>query len=128
MTQKGATPDSATVESTPSGLLRSERTDRAVVGHAREQNIELVGPGGLLNGLSKTVLETALGAEMTEYLGYVHPDPDYVPGLTRVQIESLCNEPRDWIDYIFVNGLEVVAADYLGGDADDSDAPMIRVA
>jgi transposase-like protein len=37
---------------------------------AEEQNIELVGPGGLLNQLTKNVLETALDAEMAEHLGY----------------------------------------------------------
>ena len=37
---------------------------------AKEQNIELVGPGGLLNQLTKNVLETALDAEMSEHLGY----------------------------------------------------------
>jgi putative transposase len=30
----------------------------------------LIGPGGLLTGLTKTVLETALQAEMSEHLGY----------------------------------------------------------
>ena len=34
------------------------------------EGLELVGPGGLLTGLTKTVLETALEAEMTEHLGY----------------------------------------------------------
>jgi len=38
---------------------------------AEGQNIELVGPGGLLNQLAKSVLETALDAEMVEHLGYV---------------------------------------------------------
>ena len=42
---------------------------------AREQNIELVGPGGLLNQLTKNVLETALDAEMVEHLGYEKHDP-----------------------------------------------------
>ena len=37
---------------------------------ARAEGVELVGPGGLLTGLTKTVLETALEAEMTEHLGY----------------------------------------------------------
>jgi transposase-like protein len=32
----------------------------------------LVGPGGLLAGLTKTVLETALEAELTEHLGHEH--------------------------------------------------------
>lgn len=42
---------------------------------AKEQGVELVGPGGLLNRLTKTVLETALDAEMTEHLGYDKHDP-----------------------------------------------------
>jgi putative transposase len=37
---------------------------------AREEGVELVGPGGMLSGLTKTVLETALEAEMSEHLGY----------------------------------------------------------
>ena len=37
---------------------------------ARTEGVELVGPGGLLTGLTKTVLETALNAEMSEHLGY----------------------------------------------------------
>jgi putative transposase len=42
---------------------------------AEEQNIELVGPGGLLGQLTKSVLETALDAEMSEHLGYEKHDP-----------------------------------------------------
>jgi transposase-like protein len=37
---------------------------------ARSEGVGLVGPGGLLTGLTKTVLETALEAEMDEHLGY----------------------------------------------------------
>jgi putative transposase len=42
---------------------------------AKEQNIELVGPGGLLGQLAKNVLETALDAEMSEHLGYEKHNP-----------------------------------------------------
>ena len=42
---------------------------------AKEQNIELVGAGGLLGELTKNVLETALDAEMSEHLGYEKHDP-----------------------------------------------------
>ena len=42
---------------------------------AKEQNIELVGPDGLLGQLTKSVLETALDAEMSEHLGYDKHDP-----------------------------------------------------
>ena len=40
------------------------------VERARREGVELVGPGGLLTGLTKTVLETALEAELDEHLGY----------------------------------------------------------
>jgi transposase-like protein len=41
-----------------------------LLAQARAQGVELVGPNGLLNQLTKNVLETALEAEMTEHLGY----------------------------------------------------------
>ncbi|WP_420094362.1 IS256 family transposase [Mycobacteroides abscessus] len=41
-----------------------------LLAQAKEQGVELVGPNGLLNQLTKNVLETALDAEMTEHLGY----------------------------------------------------------
>jgi putative transposase len=37
--------------------------------------VELVGQGGLLTRLTKSVLETALEAEMAEHLGYDKHDP-----------------------------------------------------
>jgi putative transposase len=42
---------------------------------AREEGVSLVGPGGLLAGLTKTVLESALEAELTEHVGYEAYDP-----------------------------------------------------
>jgi transposase-like protein len=42
---------------------------------ARAEGVELIGPDGLLNQLTKTVLETALEAEMSEHLGYERHDP-----------------------------------------------------
>jgi putative transposase len=47
-----------------------------LLAQAEEQNIELVGLEGLLNQLTKNVLETALDAEMSEHLGYEKHDPD----------------------------------------------------
>src|SRR5436853_1647942 len=41
-----------------------------LVTRAREQGVSQTGPGGLLKQLTKTVLETALGQEMTEHLGH----------------------------------------------------------
>lgn len=37
---------------------------------AKADGVDLVGPDGLLSGFAKTVLETALSAELTEHLGY----------------------------------------------------------
>src|SRR5579875_1507087 len=42
---------------------------------ARSEGVTLVGPGGLLSGLTKTVLETSLEAELSEHLGYDKHDP-----------------------------------------------------
>lgn len=42
---------------------------QALVERARAQRLNLVGPGGLLAGLTKQVLETGLEVEMAERLG-----------------------------------------------------------
>ena len=41
-----------------------------LVAQAKASGVALTGPGGLLSGLTKQVLETALNAEMTEHLGH----------------------------------------------------------
>ena len=41
-----------------------------LLAQAKADGVELVGPNGLLNQLTATVLETALEAEMDEHLGY----------------------------------------------------------
>ena len=41
-----------------------------LLAQAKEHGVELVGPDGLLNQLTKRVLETALEAEMSDHLGY----------------------------------------------------------
>jgi len=46
-----------------------------LLAQAKEQGVDLVGPDGLLNRLTKNVLETALEAEMSEHLGYDKHDP-----------------------------------------------------
>ncbi|WP_460579797.1 IS256 family transposase [Humibacter ginsengisoli] len=46
-----------------------------LLAQAKEQGVSLVGPGGLLAGLTKTVLETALEVEMAEHLGYDKHQP-----------------------------------------------------
>ena len=64
------TPDEpAVVEETRSRAV-DESVAQELVERARTEGVELVGPGGLLTGLTKTVLETALEAELDEHLGY----------------------------------------------------------
>lgn len=46
-----------------------------LLAQAKERGVELMGPNGLLNQLTKNVLETALDTEMTEQLGYDKHDP-----------------------------------------------------
>jgi transposase-like protein len=46
-----------------------------MVEQARAAGIDLVGPEGLLTGLTKQVLETALEEELSEHLGYDKHDP-----------------------------------------------------
>ncbi|MBA0126734.1 IS256 family transposase [Haloechinothrix sp. YIM 98757] len=45
-----------------------------LVERARQEGVSLVGPDGLLAGVTRTVLQTALDAEMTEHLGYAKGD------------------------------------------------------
>jgi putative transposase len=47
-----------------------ETIAQELVERAMSEGAALVGPGGLLTGLTKTVLETALEAELDEHLGY----------------------------------------------------------
>ena len=49
------------------GLLPGEELEKALEGLEPEQ---ITGPGGLLSQLAGRVIETALGAELTEHLGY----------------------------------------------------------
>jgi putative transposase len=52
-----------------------QRLAEQLLAQAKQQGVELVGPDGLLNQLTRTVLETALEAEMSEHLGYDKHDP-----------------------------------------------------
>lgn len=51
-----------------------------LVAQAKAAGIDLVGPGGLLTGLTKQVLETALDEELTEHLGYPPGERDAKAG------------------------------------------------
>ncbi len=61
---------------TVAGLTAAEEDlARSLMERAKAEGVSLVGPGGLLSGLTKTVLETALEAELSEDLGYEPNDP-----------------------------------------------------
>ncbi len=51
-------------------LLDQQKLAEQLFKQAEEQGVSLVGPEGLLNGLTKQVLENAPEAEMTEHLGH----------------------------------------------------------
>jgi transposase-like protein len=64
-----------TVEQTPPERAESAdgldvRIARELVEQARAEGVSLVGEGGLLQQVTRTVLQTALEAEMAEHLGY----------------------------------------------------------
>ena len=66
---RSARPESASEEVVDrlAGLLPADVLQDALAGLAPE---EITGPGGLMTQLAGRVLETALGAELTEHLGY----------------------------------------------------------
>jgi putative transposase len=55
-------------------LVDQELADQ-LLGKARAEGVELLGPDGLLSQVTKAVLERALAEEMTGHLGYEKHDP-----------------------------------------------------
>src|SRR4051794_8589110 len=67
------TTETTTVAASEASL--DEEVAKDLLARARREGVSLVGPGGLLAGLTKTGLETALEAELTDHLGYDKHDP-----------------------------------------------------
>src|SRR4051794_35198759 len=67
-TQTDAVTDSGGVGevAVPEGLAEQ------LLAAAKAQGVALTGPGGLLTGLTRQVLQTALETELTEHLGHEH--------------------------------------------------------
>src|ERR1700759_308288 len=65
---------SETLESVATEVDQRQLAEQ-LLAQAKEQGVELVGPNGLLNQLTKNVLETVLDAEIAEHLGYDKHDP-----------------------------------------------------
>src|SRR5690348_16261580 len=59
----------------PSIPVEQEQVAEQLLAQARAQGVDLIGPNGLLNQLTKRVLETALEEEMSPHLGYDKHDP-----------------------------------------------------
>jgi putative transposase len=74
--RRGKPMSDTTIVDPSSSRLVDEDIARQLMERAKADGVSLVGPGGLLSGLTKTVLETALEAEMTEHVGYEPHDPD----------------------------------------------------
>ena len=53
-------------------IIDQKQLAEQLLAQAKAQGMSLVGPGGLLSGLTKQVLESALEAELTEHLGHEH--------------------------------------------------------
>ena len=56
-------------------IIDEKKLAQQLLEQSKEQGVGLIGPGGLLSGLTKTVLETALEAELTEHLGHEYGEP-----------------------------------------------------
>jgi len=53
-------------------IIDQKELAERLLAQAKEQGVSLVGPGGLLNQLTRNVLGTALEAELTEHHGHEH--------------------------------------------------------
>ena len=63
------------VAEAPPTPVDQDQVAEQLLAQAKAQGVELVGPNGLLNQLTKRVLETALEEEMSAHLGYQKHDP-----------------------------------------------------
>ena len=63
------------VDGEPTGLdaLDEQLLDQ-LIGRAKERGVKLAGDGGLLQALTKRLLESALDGEITDHLGYAKHD------------------------------------------------------
>jgi putative transposase len=59
----------------PAELSAEQQAAAELVRLAKERVLSLTGPDGLFKQLTKSVIEAALGEEMTEHLGYEKNDP-----------------------------------------------------
>lgn len=72
MTEATGLLDDEMIDPVTGEIIDQKELAERLLAQAREQGVSLTGPGGLLNQLTKNVLETALEAELTEHLGHEH--------------------------------------------------------
>jgi len=80
--------DTGSVDETKLGPVQADGLDEQLVGklveQARASGLQLSGEGGLLQRLTKLVVESALEGEITDHLGYDKHDPAGKNGAIRV--------------------------------------------
>ena len=64
-----------TIEPMAAQEIDQQKLAKELVDKARAEGVELVGPDGMLSGLTKSVVETALEEEMSDHLGYDRHEP-----------------------------------------------------
>jgi putative transposase len=64
-----------TIEPMVAQEIDQQELAKELVEKARADGVELVGPDGMLTGLTKSVVETALEEEMSDHLGYDKHEP-----------------------------------------------------
>jgi putative transposase len=69
LTNKDTATEDTTAGEALAGAGLDVRIAQELIEQARAQGVSLVGPGGLLSQVTRTVLQTALEAEMTDHLG-----------------------------------------------------------
>ena len=84
MTNKDIAAEDTTAGEAPAAAGLDVRIAQELIDQARAQGVSLVGPGGLLSQITRTVRQTALEAEMSEHLGYEKGDLDPDPGRSSV--------------------------------------------
>jgi putative transposase len=75
LTNKDTAAEETTAGAAPAAAGLDVRIAQGLIDQARAQGVSLVGSGGLLSQITRTVLQTALEAEMSEHLGYEKGDP-----------------------------------------------------
>ncbi len=85
--------DETMIDAMTGEIIDQKELAERLLAQAKEQGVSLVGPGGLLNQLTRSVLETALEAELTEHLGHEHGG---TPMTSRSPTEALKPSSKPW--------------------------------